>query len=213
MSVSYPRTDVLSDVGFLSPDFVLTSRQEVSRTAGGQTIVKEFGPQIWKASFQTVPMEYTDGISFEALLNSLDNGLRTFTLYDMRRPYPKNYPTGSFTDGGSLASIGSNRNLVTLSGLPASFALSAGDYFSFTYSGSPSTKYGLHQLVESVTADGSGATGTFEVRPAIRDEVTSGATIQLKLPPALFRLVPGSVRQTLKGPPHMALAFDAVEAL
>ena len=52
----------------------------------------------------------------------------------------------------------------------------------------------LMQAAEGATANGSGVTGVFEVRPQLRPGITAGLAVTLKKPAAKVKIVPGSLR-------------------
>jgi hypothetical protein len=217
MAISFPRTDVLSSVSFEDqPQFQLVSRQEFSRTAFGTTIGKDLGSAIWFAAYTTISLANDDALKFEAYLNSLDGAVFPFEAWDLRRPYPKSNQTGAFNDTGILNSVNANNKALSISGLDAGFVLSVGDYLSFNYTTAYGTSRALHQVMEGVTANGSGLTSEFEVRPHIRPGWTlSGPTtaVRLKKPAGLFTLVPGSVSSRLNGPVNTVVSFKAQQYL
>ncbi|MDR7032930.1 hypothetical protein [Mesorhizobium sp. BE184] len=210
MALASPRTDVLA-VGFSDQTFRLQERQEFSRTGNGRTYGKSFGSALWTATWQTGPMLNTDLLDYEAVLNSLDGVIGTFYAYDLRRPYPRAYPTGAFTDSGQINSLGTNGKSLSLKLLAAGFVLSRGDYLAFDYGAGPSRA--LHQVMETVTANGSGLTSEFEVRPYIRPGATVSTPVVLKKPPALFCLQPDSIQQSIVDGMHGSISFSAMQVI
>lgn len=211
MAISYPRTDLFTSRGFTQASFDLLQRQESSRTAGGDAIGKDLGPGLWVGEWTTVPSAFDDAVTYEAMLRSLDGVIGTFNAYDLRRPYPKANPSGSFTDSGAIASVQSAKAL-TLKSLPAGFVISVGDYFHFDYGSNP-TNRALHQAMEAVTADGSGDTTSFEVRPHIRTGAVADIAVKFKLPSARFRLEPRGVTPSMQGGLFGSVTFRAVQAV
>lgn len=90
-----------------------------------------------------------------------------------------------------IATLGANNKSLTVSGLLAGYILSAGGMFHFDYGSSP-VRRALHRIVETVTANGSGVTPAFEVRPHFRPGATTGLAIQFINPSAKVKLIPGS---------------------
>ena len=209
MTVSFPRTDILS-VAFQDQTFQLQFRQEFSRTAYGTTLGKDLGPALWSPSYTTVPMYADDALGYEAKLNSLDGVIQQFEAGDLRRPYPKAYPSGTCHDG-TLLSVSANNKAMALSGLAAGQVVSAGDYLSFDYGASRA----LHQAVETVTANGSGVTAEFEVRPHIRPGFTlsPAMAVKLKNPRGIFCLVPGSVESRVQNALFTVVSFQAIQVV
>lgn len=189
MALSFPRTD-LHDLTRLNTRFRLVARSETSRAASGITRVKELGPPLWTAEFQTVPMKGADATRLAAWLDSLDNGVGSFTAYDGRTPFPASDPTGAASLGSvQIASL--SGGALSLKGLPAAFVLTPGDYLAFDW-GSPARR-AFHRVVEGATANGSGVSPVFEVRPHIRAGAAVDAAVTLVRPRAVWMLDPGSV--------------------
>lgn len=209
MSITYPRTDLFTGVK-ASTLFRLAWRQETSRIAAGAVLVKDLGPPLWTAQVQTAAMTRADVLDFEARINSLEGGDRTFYLHDRRRPYPRAHPDGAFGDTGVISDVGGGGNrLIKISGLDAGFTLSVGDYLAFDYGAARA----LHQVIEGGSADGAGLTDWIQVEPAIRTGWTAGDAVTLKQPSGLFMIAPGSGATTMVGPGHGSYAFDAVQVL
>lgn len=209
MTITFPRTDIIGATSYSDQKFSLVSRQELSTQANGVVRGKDFGSAIWMAEYTTVVMRSDDGVAFEAILNSLDGVINPFEGGDLRRQYPRLYANGVFNDTGQINSINANNKAVSFKSLPAGFVLSVGDYFSFTYAGFRA----LHQIMESVTANGGGTTAEFEVRPFIRPGLTVSTAVVLKQPRALFTLLPGSVNSTLQVGRQTTVNFKAVQYL
>lgn len=209
MSISFPLTTLISSTDFQDQTFQLVSRQELSRQANGRTIGKDFGSAIWLANYTTKPIFNDDALAFEAALDSLDGVVQTFEVYDLRRPYPRVYPTGAGANDGVLLSVNANNKALALSGLVAGQVVSAGDYLSFVYGSSRA----LHRVVETVTANDSGVTVEFEVRPHVRAGFTLTNVVTLKSPRGVFMLMPGSVSVKASGGQHTVITFQAIQAL
>lgn len=208
MAISFPRTDIITMVPWSeeTAPLDLMSRQEMSRQAGGRTIGKDLGPALWFGSFVTIAMENDDAIAFQAVMNSLDGVVNTFEAYEIRRTMPRLYPTGA-CNNGTLDSVNANNKAITLAGLAAGQVVSVGDFLSFDYDGNRA----FHQAVESATADGSGDTPEFEVRPHLRPGWELAAAVTLKNPKGIFALMPGSVAMRPEGGLRVAVSFQAVQ--
>lgn len=213
MSITFPRTDIMTMVSYSSDTQPpqLVSRQEMSRQGDGRTIGKDFGPALWRAEYATTPLPNKDAMTFEAALDSLDGVIQTFEACDLRRVMPLLYPTGSGANNGVLLSVNANNKALALSGLVAGQVVSVGDYLSFTYG----TARALHRVVEAVTANGSGVTAQFEVRPHLRTgwTLSPSTSVVLKNPRGIFSIVPGSISSKSYGPIHSVVSFQAVQAI
>ncbi len=62
-----------------------------------------------------------DAIAFEAALDSLDGVIFPFEARDLRKPYPRAYKSGVFSDTGTLTSVNANNKSIIISALPAGF--------------------------------------------------------------------------------------------
>lgn len=207
-----PRSDIVSSNGFASQTFRLFERQEFSRTAGGRTIGKSLGSPLWVTELETYPLPNAQALDFEARLNMLDGVIGTFYAGDLRRMRPAAYANGGFTDAGvEIHTVGENGKSLRLKGLGAGFILTRGDYLSFDYGVAPSRA--LHQVVESVVADGSGVTPLFEIRPHWRPGVAVDTPVKLNRPEGEFALNPDSLKQQPHGPFFTALSFSATQVL
>ena len=152
MSITYP-IDLLPTFPGWTIGFSLRYRQEQSTQASGRVIVKDMGAPLWTLRAMSKMLSPNRLDQWRAELNKLENGLQTFKAYPMSRCYPQAYPNGSWYTGAgfggiaALASIHTNRKAISLSGLPAGFVLSVGDYISIGGD--------LHQVMEAATADGT----------------------------------------------------------
>ena len=190
MSLTAP-FDILEGFPGWTTAFEPLYRQEQSRTQGGKTYVKDMGEPLWHLAAQSRQLSPNELDYWRARLAALENGLQTFYGRSMSRCYPILYPNGSWPTGtsfdgvsASLASVNANRKAVTVSGLPAAFVFSVGDYLAIGND--------LHQVMEPATASGAGLTPEFEVRPHIWTGVSSG-TVAVKKPSCLMTIDPGSV--------------------
>jgi hypothetical protein len=209
MTITYPINLLPGFPGWTS-GFSLRWRQEQSTLASGRILVKDLGSPLWTLRAATKPLSPNNLEYWRARLTALENGLQQFWGYPMSRCFPIAYPNGSWPTGGAfagnavLAAINANRKAIALSGLPAAFKLSIGDYLSIAGD--------LHQVMETATASGAGATPQFEVRPHIWPAVVAGAAVALKQPACLMAVVPGSVSSDAGLNGWGSVTFQAIEA-
>ena len=94
--------------------------------------------------------------------------------------------------GNSPRALPSGKAGAVQTGLPAGYVLTRGDYLAFTCSGVRA----LHRIVtNTVSANGAGTTGTFEVTPRIRAGASVGLAVTLVKAACKAVLVPGSVNK------------------
>ncbi len=184
MAITYPY-DILADFPGWSTDFDLVYRQETSRTAIGQTFVKDFGSPLWTASYQSRSMRPNELDAWRARLKALEGGLKQFRGRPTSRCYPIAYPNGTGMGNVSavtVGSIGTNRNTIGLSGLPGGYIASVGDYLQIRTND-------LHQIVNVSGSE-------IEVRPHLWPTTAVGDAVTLVKPSCLMTIVPGSINTT-----------------
>jgi hypothetical protein len=202
-----PPLDLLPIFPGWTTGFELRWRQEQSTQASGRVLVKDMGAPLWTLRAQSKPLTPNNLDRWRARLIGLENGLIQFKGYPMSRCFPQAYPRGTwgaFSGNGVLASIAANRKTITVSGLPAGFELTVGDYLS--------AGGFLHQVMESVSAAGTGITPPFEVRPHLAPTMSTGGAVSLKQPNCLMAVVPGSVSSDAQINGWGAVSFAAMEA-
>lgn len=211
MTITYP-LDILADFPGWTPEFELLWRQEQSRQANGVTRVKDFGSPLWRLSASSRPLSPNELDFWRARLDALENGLQQFKGYPLSRCFPIAYPNGAWPTGGAFSgttaavnSINANRKSITLKSLPAGYKLSIGDMIQIGRN--------LHRVQEAATANGSGITGAFEIRPHLWPETVINDPVSVKRPACLMTIVPGSIAssadpQTGRG----TVSFQAIEA-
>lgn len=205
--------------------FELLFRQEQSRHASGRTRVKDFGTPIWMATYQSVPLRPNALDEWRARLAALGNGLGTFKAWPTSRCWPIANPKGEVDDpdnwvmadgswqdsglwltdapwvlgtitGGTVASIGSDNQSITLEGSNATW--SVGDYLEIN-------DRWLHQ-VTGVTG------GMLTVVPHLSVGALVGQSVGVYRPGVLMSIVPGSVSTTAGLNGRGTVTFQAIEA-
>lgn len=207
MAISFPVITLLTNK-VLTTKFRLVARQSVSRTAGGALLAYDHGVAIWTASYETVKMSYDDCVDFEAQLHAIEGVAGSFYGRDTRRTYPRNYPTGSFSDTGTVLSLNADGKSLAFTGLPAGFVINRGDYFQVAVGGTPR----LYQMAESVTANGSGVTAEKTAEPHYDPAMTTGTAVVFQNPACVMRLEPGSIQFNDQGRAVGTVTFSAMQA-
>jgi len=209
MTITYPINLLPTFPGWTS-GFSLRWRQEQSTLASGRILVKDLGSPLWTLRAATKPLSPNNLEYWRARLTALENGLQQFWAYPMSRCFPIAYPNGSWPTGGAfngqaaVASINANRKAISVNALPPGFKISVGDYVSLAGD--------LHQVMEAATANGSGVTGEFEIRPHVWPAVTLPRDATFKQPACLMVIVPGSVSSDANLSGWGAITFQAIEA-
>lgn len=217
MALSYP-LDILPTFPGWTTDFNLAWRKEVSRQANGANRVKDFGTPLWRATIKSRDLFKPSDLDYwRAVLSGLDGGEKTFKGYQKARSYPIAYPNGSWPTGGSFLgttatvhTVGGDSKSLRVDNLPVGYAVSVGDFLSIAYSSGP-VKYFLCQALEASTADASGITGTFEVRPHLPTGLAVDDVVSVKRPFCLMTMDPGtlSIPSNLLG--RGSISFEATQ--
>lgn len=213
MAITFPlSTDFLHDFPGWTLEFDLLWRQEQSRTAGGRTFVKDLGSPLWKMTAQSRPLQRPVLDYWKARFNVLENGFHTFRAFPKSRCYPIAYPGGSWPTGGSFSgitaavnSINANRKAISLKQLPAGYTGKIGDYIQIGTGN-------LHQVAEDFTANGSGVTPQFEIRPHLWPLSAVNDAVSVYRPSCLMTLVPGSLSSSAELNGFGSINFQAVES-
>lgn len=208
MALVFPKTDLIPALSIHDGRVFPRWRQEHSTTSGGEVLLKDLGPMLWGASYQTIPLPEQDALDLETDLLTLQGGINLFRGYDPRRAVPLS-DSQSALSGVTVHSVRADRLALRLTGLPAGFEVSKSDYLSID------DGENLH-LVRAATggvADGVGLSPEFEVRPFLRPSVAAGQSVTLRYPCANFMLEKGSVSVDRAGPSRRAISFTAIQVL
>lgn len=186
-----------------------------SRTLGGQVSFQEkVGGSLWTMSLVSRPMNERDYAEVRAWKSSLHGAAFSFKAYDLRRCNPLEYGSsiltltrfggGTFDGTATLDAV--SGNTMTVSGLPAGYIATVGDYFSFPWLGSQR----LVQALETKAADSSGVLNGINMAPWLLSGGTTGVTVTMVNAWVLMRMIPGSWSgdRTISDP----VAFQAIEA-
>jgi hypothetical protein len=179
------------------------SAPEASGRIGGV----QAGFPLWMGAWQLAEMRPEKSDEWRAFMSSIRGSNRRFLGRDQKRTYPKAYASGftGMTRAGGGAFDGSatswSENItadddseVTLTGLPAGFVMSQGDYIGFHWVATEESVAGLtwHALVrvvEAATGDGTGEV-TVVCEPPVPSAVPLTATAYLNEPKCVMVLVP-----------------------
>lgn len=211
MAITFPY-DLLAGFPGWQGNFKLNRRQEISRTAGGFTQVKDFGDPLWTASYSSKSLKPNALDKWRARLDVLDEGLNTFRAYILSRCYPILYPNGSWPTGsafagvGAISAIAANRKEVNVSGFPIGYTFSEGDIIM--------TVPGQCYRVGRVATVTSGDTAPLvEVRPHIKTGTPIGVTASVVRPWVLMTMDVQSRGDDSDLDGRGPLSFTATEAL
>jgi hypothetical protein len=179
--------------------FSLPEALQFEETGGGEVVTAALGVRLWQGEVTLAADHHGGMAAAEAAVSAVREAGASFFAFPSHKPAPAVDPDGRFLGASvpQIASLPSARSL-SLSGLPAGYVISAGDFLSFAY-GTPA-RFALHQVVIGGAAGAAGVTGEMAVTPAIRPGAVVGAAVALVRPFARVRYLPGSLRPASYGP-------------
>lgn len=202
MAISEP-LDLLTGFPGWSTTFELGWRQEHSRHASGRTRVKDFGSPLWQAQYQSRLLSRKQLSYWRARLDAAENGLVTFTAYDLSRCRPMAHQGSGTLPTGELHTIGANDKAVRVDDLTG-ITLSVGDMLQIGT--------GLYRVMEPAAAV-AGLTPLFEVRPHLWIGTSVGDAVTIERPSCLMTVVPGSIQSsTSTESGRGSISWQAIEA-
>lgn len=193
MTLSSPRSlaQFFDALKFSYPGpFTLVQATEVIRREDGRSISSQKGTAYWRFSATVQTNVHAVAVRYHAMINAVYAANLEVYAYDFRRKYPEFDPTGSIVGSNNVQinSIGSDNSSVSLKGLPASYKLAIGDYIQVTMAAGNL----LVQIVEDITANGSGVTAEFQVVPNLPTGIAINNVANLKKPATKFLITPES---------------------
>jgi hypothetical protein len=173
----------------------IANNQEYTGLGSGQILTAQKAPPAWIADVSMSSMEHDYALELQAIIESLDGSIGSFYLYDPRKIYPKAYPNGTglvIPAGGiKINSIGANNKSISLKNAMANQVFSAGDLFHFDYATGP-VRRAFHRIIETSSANGSGTTPVFEIRPHLRVGVAVDQVVTVIKPSVKMQMIPGT---------------------
>jgi hypothetical protein len=214
MTITYPRAlhDVFLDK-FEDFDFDHFPLGNLSQTASGEISFQEkVGGGVWTLSLATRPLRESEHGAAHAWYLSLRGGARSFKAYDLRRPWPMAYGpsvlsltrSGGGTFDGTCTVTAAGGETVSLSGLPAGYRFSEGDYLSFAWLG----RQVLVKALQALVANSGGAVTALSISPWLLAGGAVPVTATLVRAWCLMRPVPRS----WNGGRQKPAAFQAVQS-
>lgn len=164
-----------------------------SRTQGGQIITDDVGARLWRAEVTLAPSRSSLRTGTPARLLLMREAARVFEV-GPRGPMasPQADPGGTILGAATPVTGGftTDRRDMQITGLPAGYVLTPGDYLSFPHG---TGLHAFHMVVTGATAS-AGGVATVEVVPPVRNPVPVSQPVALVNPVFRASIVPGSVR-------------------
>lgn len=209
MALVFPR-DLTDLVRWSAPSIKLMFRQEMSRRQGGTTQAKDMGEPLWVADWTSVPLPLADADAVVAQFSSLRGSVNPFYLYPFTRSRPRAASASQALTGVTVLSVRSDNAALQLSGLPADFEMSAGDFLSIETSAGGRE---FHRVVVGGGASSGGVSPELEVEHYVRPSVVESAAVTLVKPLVEMRLDPGSLDDPFAGLGHRRIVFKATQVV
>lgn len=208
-----PLAEFWSPLRVASLSLSLPAAAEISRTAGGEIIVAELGARLWSARVTLAPIGIESAAALQVKLRLLPRAGASLFVSPRIRDCPARDPNGVIAASNvTIASLPAGNQTLSLAGLPAGYALSAGDYLAFNY-GNPAIQ-AFHQMVGDARADAAGIVPAFEIVPQLRPGATIGASVTLVKPAFKALLIPGSLNEGVMQRTRLAgVTFDLIQTL
>lgn len=165
-------------------EFRLGEAATFSETQGGERIKHNIGARLWTGEVVLDRDWHRDAIRIETLIAELVEADASFMVADPRSTGPAFDPQGVWLGSASPMIDGvsaTNARLISLSGLPAGYRLSMGDYLGFDYGANP-TRHALHRVTADVIATGAGEMAALPVQPMVRPGAQAGTPVTLLRP-------------------------------
>ena len=178
-------------------------------TAKGEIGRSEIAAPKWTAEITTAPLELNEARGINAIMHRI-GAYGFFNLTNPLAPYPIADPDGSILGASTVSVYAVGARAMRLQGLPASYRLQWGDYFSIAYGSNPG-RQALFSVSDDVTAGVSGITPWFEVTPPPKVGIVASQEVRLKRPFARMMFAsrdPGIA----EGMHVQGVSFKAIEA-
>ncbi len=186
-------------------------RQEFSRAASGLLIAADLGPMLWRGDFRSFPLRRDAADALLADFQSLGGARLPFLAHPAERPRPASSPdpAGPALAGVTVRAVRADRTGMQFAGLPANFALSAGDWVSIQTAAGRE----VVRLARAINANGFGDTATVDLAQPLRPAVAVGQAVTLADPLIEMRLAPETLALDPVGLAWHALVFSCVQVV
>ncbi|AZV00288.1 hypothetical protein [Paracoccus kondratievae] len=165
--------------------FSLRRFDEHSGSGDGRFWTAQMAPPLWEVSLTLRPRPRGKAAEINAKLWALEGTRRAFLFEDRSYGPAAGQAAGN---GVTVSSIGTDRVSVALTGLPASYRVTAGDRMSIAFG---SGRQFMAVFAETVTANSSGTTGQIAISPALPFGVSAGAAVVMDRPRLKAIVPPG----------------------
>lgn len=212
-ALPYAVEDFADKLLIRSAPFMLMRQEETSALGSGEFLTADLAPACYEAAVETAPMANAKAHQLMALIEALGGSRETFYLYDPMMPFPQADPDGTILGASTptIHTIAVDRRSIRVTGLPAGYVLTIGDYLAIDY-GTPSRR-ALVRVAETFAASGAGLTPPLAISTALRPGVVTGLGAMLKKPAAKVKMLPGTLSIRPIDIINAAISFTARQTL
>ncbi|QTL01909.1 hypothetical protein J5J86_13950 [Aquabacter sp. L1I39] len=215
MAITYPRA-LPADIRWLKSTLSLPRGNALNRLSSGALQAAEVDEPLWRASFVSEPLVWSERRLWEAWERTLRGGIGTFLAYDWVGSYPLQYGAavldltraGGGSYNGTATFVSCTATTLTLSGLPNGYQAKTGDRLSFAWNNGRA----YHEVAEDAVASSGGAL-TVTVEPYVRAPyVDAGTDVALVRAPLVLQMDP----DTWSSPDDLGaqrISFTAVQVI
>jgi hypothetical protein len=202
MAIIFPRA--MPSAGVTKESFEIQRVDFLSPEAVGRLGGITAGFPLWGADWTLPTVGQDRADEWRAWVSAQRGPGRLFFGCEQARPFPRAYPNGfggmvraggGAFDGKAITwSVNGTRDVLTLTGLPAGFAFTWGDYAGFEWVTSGQARRALVRSVDvPLVANGAGQL-VVTIEPPLYRDVPVGAVANLDRPNCLMKLVPGEIQ-------------------
>lgn len=216
--ITFPRAMPPCRIAELSK-FDLMHGVAVNTIGSGSVQAMELSAALWNANFTTEPLSPAQRAAVQAWWATLRGGIGTFYARDCFRMWPAAYHSktkalalnraggGAFDGTCTVSSNGVTT--VSLANLPAAYQFTEGDLVELPRA---SGRISLHQVTESVSANGAGVAVVSIEPPALNDTSVGSTAARLYQARCIMVPKPGTLDIPV-GLGKRAATFEAVQTL
>lgn len=194
MSVTFPLSiaDFFGTLALAQAQFRLGGNLVTSETGAGEVLPAARGARLWSGRVTLTP---AGAVAFEALSAKIDDLGRADAIFMVEHPFmafPQGDPTGTILASATptVQAKAANAHVFSVGGLPAGYAVSAGDHLSIAF-GTGAARRSYHRVRTGAVVSG-GIAANIHVNPPLPASVALGNAVQLLRPALKARMVPAS---------------------
>ncbi|MFD1330262.1 hypothetical protein [Mycoplana ramosa] len=183
LSVIYDRLPIASI------EWSIQRNDEFSGLGSGDIWQAELADPLWTADVTLGRGTHNELKQAAALIRRLDGARQSFLMCDPLSLFPQADPKGTVLGAAAVTirSVGTDRSIARLGGLPSGYVLTVGDKLQITQG----SMIRFHEVSQTVAANGAG-NADVPVLPRLALSLAAGAVVTLKRPACPVVIEPGS---------------------